>query len=169
MTRCFGDRAAFAIEVGEIQPPSFRVVDLWVAGKRLTTDDNSVFVPFFASALRSSAAQVRRRDIKPCPFPGHTPEEIFRLLQGDDTEFREQFWFMQWGETVDNLSRYAYLEDDLVIVFAFWRAGHPVPGDLGKVFTARIPPDEFASVVEEAADLLDARSIGSPSRHQRER
>ncbi|MFG1834245.1 hypothetical protein [Micromonospora chersina] len=162
MTRCFGDRATFAVEVGEIQPPSLRAVDLWLAGKRLTTDDNSAYVPFFASALRSSAAQVRRRDIKPCPFPGHTPEEIYRLLHADEAEFREQFWFMQWGETVDNLSRYAYLEDDLVIVFAFWRASHPVPGHLGKVFTARIPPDEFASVVEEAAGLLDAGSVGSP-------
>jgi hypothetical protein len=161
MTRCFGDRATFAIEVGEIQPPSLRVVDLWVAGKRLTTDDNSAFVPFFVPALRSSAAQVRRRDIKPCPFPGRTPEEIFRLLHADDTEFREQFWFMQWGETVDNVSKYAYLEDDLVIVFAFWRASHPFPADLRKIFIARIPPDEFAAIVEEVADLLDAGSAGS--------
>ncbi|MGA3525400.1 hypothetical protein [Melissospora conviva] len=155
MTRCFGDRATFAVEIGEIEPHQLRAVDLWAAGKRLTTDDNWAFLPFFSRVMRSSAAQVRRRDVKPCPFPGRAPEEIFRLLHADETEFREQFWFMQWGETVDNVSTYAYLDDDLVIVFAFWRADHPFPDDLGKVFVARIPPEEFVATVEEAADLLD--------------
>ncbi|WP_435830344.1 hypothetical protein [Micromonospora echinospora] len=159
MTRRFGDRAAFAVEVGEIQPPSLRVVDLWMAGQRLTTDDNSAHVPFFSRAMRSSAAQVRRRDVKSCPFPGRAPEEIFRLLEADETGFREQFWFMRWGEIVDNVSTYAYLENDLVVVFAFWRASHPFPEDLGKVFVARIPPDEFAAIVEEAVELLDAEFV----------
>ncbi|MFI6273416.1 hypothetical protein [Micromonospora zamorensis] len=156
MTRCFGDRATFAVEIGKIESRALRVVDLWLAGKRLTVDDNSAFVPFFLRIMRSSAAEVRRRDVKPCPFPGRTPEQIFWLLHADETELREQFWFMQWGETVDNLLKYAYLDDDLVIVFQFWRATHPSPEDLGKVFVARIPPDEFVATVEEAADLLDA-------------
>jgi hypothetical protein len=54
------------------------------------------------------------------------------------------------------VSLYAYLDDDLVIVFQFWRASHPFPEDLGKVFVATIRPDEFAAVVGAAADLLDA-------------
>ncbi|MEU1680685.1 hypothetical protein ABZ422_16535 [Micromonospora zamorensis] len=159
MTRCFGDRATFAVEIGKIESHALRVVDLWLAGKRLTVDDNSAFVPFFLRIMRSTAAEVRRRDVKPCPFPGRAPEQIFRLLHADDTEFREQFRFMQWGETVDNLSKYAYLDDDLVIVFQFWRATHPFPKDLGKVFVAKIPPDEFVATVEEAADLLDAEFV----------
>ncbi|MEV1317811.1 hypothetical protein AB0J14_17220 [Micromonospora arborensis] len=159
MTRYFGDRSTFGVEVGEIQPPSLRVVDLWVAGKRLTIDDSSAFVPSLSHAMRSTAAQVRKRDVKPCPFPGRDPEETFRLLHADETEFREQFWFMQWGEIVDNVSTYAYLDRDLVILFAFWRAGHPFPDDLGKVFVTRIPPDDFAATVEEAADLLDAEFV----------
>lgn len=161
MTRCFGDRATFAVEIGEIESHTLRVVDLWAAGKRLTIDDNSAFVPFLSRIMRSTAAEVRRRDVRPCPFPGRAPEEIFRLLHADETEFREQFWFMQWGETVDNVSTYAYLDDDLVIVFAFWRATHPFPEDLGKVFVARIPPEEFVATVEEAADLLDAEFVAA--------
>ncbi|MEU4334813.1 hypothetical protein AB0F59_09325 [Micromonospora lupini] len=163
-TRRFGDLATFAVEIGEIgeiEPYQLRVVDLWAAGKRLTTEDNYAFLPYFINVMRSSAAQVRRRDVRPCPFPGRTPEQIFRLLHADDTEFREQFWFMQWGETVDNVSTYAYLDDDLVIVFAFWRSAHPYPDDLGTVFVARIPPDEFVATVEEAADLLDAELVGA--------
>ena len=56
---------------------------------------------------------------------------------------------MRWSETVDNVSAYAYLDDDLVIIFRFWRASHPFLEELGKVFVARIPPDEFAAIVEE--------------------
>ncbi|SCL22349.1 hypothetical protein GA0074692_1378 [Micromonospora pallida] len=161
MTRRFGDRATFAVEIGEVEPHQLRVVDLWAAGRRLTTEDDWAFLPFFIRVVRSSAAQVRRRDVKPCPFPGRTPEEIFRLLHTDETEFREQFWFLQWGETVDNVSMYAYLDDDLVILFAFWQADHPFPEDLGKVFVARIPPKEFVATVEETADLLDVELVNA--------
>jgi hypothetical protein len=158
MTQRFGDRATFAVEVGAIEPPQLRVVDLWAAGKRLTASDNTAYVPFLVRAMRSTAAQVRRRDVAPCPFPDRSPEEIFRLLSADETEFREQFWFMQWGEIVDNVSCYAYLDDDLVIVLAFRKEHHPLPADLGKVFVARLGPDEFVAAIEGAADLIDVES-----------
>ena len=147
-----------------MESPALRVVDLWAAYKWLTTDDNVAYVPSFSWYMRSDADRVRRRDVRPCPFPGRAPEEIFRLLHADETGFREQFWFMQWSETLDNVSAYAYLDDDLVIVFQFWRASHPLPEDLGEVFVATIPPDEFAAIVKEAADLLDAgSSAGDPT------
>jgi hypothetical protein len=71
---------------------------------------------------------------------------------------REQFWFIQWGEIVDNVSCYAYLDDDLVIVLAFRKEHHPLPADLGKVFVARLGPDEFVAAIEGAADLIDVES-----------
>lgn len=158
MTRRFGDRATFAVEVGEIASPTLRVVDLWAAGTWLTTDDNVPYVPSFSWYMRLDADRVRRRDVRPRPFPRRAPEEIFRLLHTDETGYREQFWFMRWGETLDNVSAYAYLDDDLVIVFQFWHASHSFPDDVGKVFVARIPPDDFVATVEQAADLLDASS-----------
>jgi hypothetical protein len=158
MTRRFGDRATFAVGVGEIESPALRTVDLWAAGKWLTTDDNVAYVPSFSRYMRLDAERVRRRDVQPCPSPGRALEEIFRSLHTDKTGFREQFWFMRWSETLDNVSAYAYLDDDLVIVFQFWRTSHPFPEDLGKAFLARLPPDEFVEIVEEAADLLDAGS-----------
>ncbi|MET8093727.1 hypothetical protein [Micromonospora sp. NPDC005220] len=94
------------MEIGEVEPHQLRVVDLWAAGKRPTTEDNYAFLPFFIGVMRLSAAQVHRRDVKPCAFSGRTPEEIFRLLRADDTEFREQSWFMQWGGTVENVAMY---------------------------------------------------------------
>ena len=98
--------------------------------------------------------QVRAGHMRPCTFPGWSAEETFGLLQADQTEFREQYWFMSWGEIVDNVSRYAYLDDDLVVVFPFWRADHPVPEDLDKIFVARVDPDEFADTLRAAADLI---------------
>ncbi|MFF5219401.1 hypothetical protein [Micromonospora sp. NPDC000442] len=158
MTRRFGDRATFAVEIGAMSPPALRVVDVWAADRRLTTDDNMVYVPSFSAYMWSDADRVRRRDVSPCPFHDRAPEEIFHLLHGNETGLREHFWFLQWSETLDNVSAYAYLDDELVILFQFWRARHPLPDDLGKVLVATIPPDEFVAIVREAVDLLDAGS-----------
>jgi hypothetical protein len=127
MRRRVGDQTTFAIEIGEAVSADLRVVDVWAAGKRLTIKDNVAYVPYLYHYLRSVAAQVRRHEIRSCPFPGRSPEEIFRKLASDETEFREHYWFMRWSETLDNVSSYAYLDDELVIVFAFWRADHPIP------------------------------------------
>lgn len=62
---------------------------------------------------------------------------------------------MHWGEIVDNVSTYAYLESSrLVIVFGFWRETHPYPDDLGKIFFTKMDPDEFVATVREALDVL---------------
>ncbi|MBO3743981.1 hypothetical protein [Actinoplanes flavus] len=61
---------------------------------------------------------------------------------------------MRWDPINDNVTSYSYLDgDELVIVFGFWRETHPFPDDLGKVFVAKIPPDEFADVVDGAANF----------------
>ncbi|MFK3983436.1 hypothetical protein ACI2K4_24010 [Micromonospora sp. NPDC050397] len=164
MVQQFGDRATFAVEIGEFWGGSsqLRIVDLWAAGKRLTVDDNCAYLPSFTYAMRSTAARVRHGDVGSCPFPGRSPEEIFRLLVADETESREQYWFMQWGPTVDNLSKYAYLDGDLVLVFTFWRPTHPVPGERDRVFVATIPPADFVATIEAAVGLLDAESPATP-------
>ncbi|MGC4750471.1 hypothetical protein ACLQ28_33105 [Micromonospora sp. DT201] len=159
MTRRFGDRDTFAVEVGEVESPHLRTVDLWAAGTQLTTDDNSAYVPSLLAAMRSTAARVRQRHVPACPFPGRSPEDVFRLLEQDGTEFRERFWFLQWGEILDNVPRYAYLDGDLVLVFSFWRPTHPLPDDLGAIFVATIAPDEFVATVLAAADLLDVEPV----------
>lgn len=152
----FGDRAAFAIEIGEPVSVGLRVVDMWAAGERLTADDNVAYVPSLGHYLQAAAAQVDQRQIRPIPFPGRSPEEIFRLLEADETDLRERYWFLRWSETLDNVSSYAYLDDDLVIVFALWRA-QSVPKEFVKVFVARIAPEQFVAVLREAAALLVAQ------------
>ncbi|GIE81880.1 hypothetical protein Aph02nite_78300 [Actinoplanes philippinensis] len=158
MRRC-GDRATFAIEVGDfVDPPWLRTVDVWAAGTWVTTDDNTAYVPAFGHAVRSEAVRVRRGDVRSHPFPDRSPEETFRLLDADETGLADDFRCLDWGPTVDNVSARAYRDDDgLVLTFAFWRADHPSPEDLGRVFVVRIPPDDYAGVLEQAADLLSPR------------
>ncbi|BCY10639.1 hypothetical protein [Actinoplanes sp. L3-i22] len=154
MTERFGDRATFAVEIGGVATPGLRVVDVWAAGRRLTVDDNAAYVPSLAFYMRADAQRVRAGDLPACPFPGRSPEEIFGLVHADRTEFRERFWFLRWTEIVDNVSTYAYLDGDVVLGFRFWRDTHPVPEELGRFFTTRIPPEEFATIVENAVDAL---------------
>ena len=142
------------MEVGGVATPGLRVVDLWLAGRRLTVNDNAAYVPSLSAYMRRDAQRVRDSDIATCPFPGREPAEVFRLLHEDETGLREQFWFMRWTEIVDNVSTYAYLDGDLVVLFEFWRDDHPVPEELGEVFAARLLPERFLAIVEEATGVL---------------
>lgn len=160
MRRLFGDRSSFAVEVGEALAPSLREVDLWAAGTLLTSDDNVTYVPAFCHYMRSAAARVRQREVRPHPYPGLSPHACFRRLEADKTAFREQYWFLRWSETVDHLSCYAYLDSELIIACAFSRAGHRSPGERGDVVIAGIAPDEFVATLLAAADVLDDLAAG---------
>ncbi|MFI7431883.1 hypothetical protein ACQP08_31370 [Micromonospora zamorensis] len=162
-TARFGERTTFAVEVGGPATPGLRTVDLWLANKRLTVSDNAAYLPSLSTYMQADAHRVRGGDIAPCPFPGYEPGEVFRLLHAKETKFREQFWFMRWTEITDNVSTYAYLDGDLVIVFEFWRKDHSFPEELGKAFSARLPPESFVGIVEEATRMLDADSTRNPS------
>jgi hypothetical protein len=156
MTQRFGDRARFGVEIGEATSSALRVVDLWAAGTWLTTDDNTAYAPSLSHYMRREADRVRRGDVPRRPFPGRPPEEVHRLLRADQTGFAQQFWFLRWSEIVDNVPTFAYLDDDLVIMFEFRRTNHRFPEDTGTCFVSRIPPAEFASIADAAADSLDA-------------
>jgi hypothetical protein len=157
VTERFGDRRTFAIEIGPSAGSStLRVVDIWASGKQLTVNDNLAYVPSLLHAIRRTSAQVRGRSVPPCPFPGMAPEVIFEMLERDKTEFREHYWFLQWDEIVDNVSKYAYLDrESLVLMFAFRGPTHPILEDRGRVFVAAIQVDGLSSVLDAAANLLE--------------
>jgi hypothetical protein len=99
--------------------------------------------------MRGTAGEVRERSVPPCPFPGQSPDVIFQLLERDETEFREHYWFLRWDEIVDNVSRYAYLDhESLVLMFAFRELTYPKRAERGRVFVATIGVADFATVVE---------------------
>ena len=162
MTHRFGHRATFAVEVGglpsyvveagETQVSDLRVVDVWAGGKWLTCHDNAAYAPTLVHHMRSTAELVRRREVPQRPFPWRSPAEVFRLLNANDSEFRERFWLLRhWDEILDNVETYTWLDDLLVVACQIWRPCRT------EVFVARVPPDEFAATIDDAADLLDGR------------
>ncbi|GIE69554.1 hypothetical protein Apa02nite_056620 [Actinoplanes palleronii] len=168
MMRRLGDRARLAVEVGEVWPPDaatgdLRTVDVWAGGTWLTTVDNTAYVPSFTHYLRRDAEQVRRRDVRTCPFPERSPEEICRLLYAQacagESDFSEQFRLMDWGPTADNVTCFAYLNGDELIITLVLRDDDHLPEDQEKVVVARILADECVAVLTEAADLLDAERV----------
>ena len=55
--------------------------------------------------------------------PGRSATETYRLIEADDTEWREQFRLLGWGEILDDVLVYAHLDDaDLVFLAQCWRA-----------------------------------------------
>lgn len=142
------------MEAGEAVSAGLRVVDLWAAGRLLTVDDNTAYLASLCHHMRSEADRVRGGALPPRPWPGLAPHEVFARLEADQTELREQHWIMRWSEITDGVSVYAWLEDELVIAFAYWRPTHPEPEDLGKVFVARLSSEQFANTVQRAADWL---------------
>jgi hypothetical protein len=128
----------------------FRIVDLWAGGRRLTCHDNAAYTPTLVLYMRSAAELVRGRKVPPCPFPWRSPAEVFRLLNANESELREQFWLLRhWDEIVDNVETYTWLDDALVLAC---RIRQPFRSE---IFVARVPPDEFVATIDEAARILD--------------
>jgi hypothetical protein len=155
-----GDKQRFAAEVGEFWKGDtrYRCVDLWAAGRCLTCDDNTAFVPQFCMSVRSTFNWLRSLgDLTP-PFPGLSPPETHRRLREMDDESDEQFWFPQWGPTTDNLVGCLFrVGERVVFTFEFWRESHPVPEERGVLFVTNLLETEFVGVLEQ---LLAALGCG---------
>ena len=61
MSSLFGDKQRFAVEVGEFRGDSDRLrrVDLWAAGRWLTCDDNTAFVPQFCMSVQDTLSWIQ--------------------------------------------------------------------------------------------------------------
>ena len=138
----FGDQRRFAAEVGEFSDESRqgRRVDLWAAGRRLTCDDNNVFIPQFCMSVRSTVDWLRSDCDLSLPFPGLSPAETHRQLLAVGYESRSRFLFPYWGPTTDNLLGHLFrVGDRLAFTFEFWRDTHPVSAERGVVFSPNYP------------------------------
>ncbi|MDI6098747.1 hypothetical protein QLQ12_09055 [Actinoplanes sp. NEAU-A12] len=134
---------------------------MWAGGTWLTTFDNTAFVLSFTRYMRSDAEQVRRRDIRPSPFPEHSPKEVCQLLYAESAEsdFPWQFRLMDWGPTTDDVTCFAYLNGDELVLTLVQRVDNQLPDDPLKVIVAKMLAEEFVAVLTEAADLLDAERL----------
>ncbi len=166
MNVVLGDKLRFAAEVGE--PGPLCRVDLWLAGKWLTCDDNMAYVPQFRRDVIDAAVWLRSGEGSPLPFAGLSAEATHRRLlqrERDDNEFDAEyqlhgrFRVLFWGPTTDNVTAYLFREEDhLVITLEFWREEHLLshPQDANAVFVVEIPVEEFIGILKGIAAALDA-------------
>ncbi len=121
-----------------------------------------VFVAQFRRSVAETAVSVRSGHVPPLPFAGLSAvatHRRFGIAADDDPmcELREQFWFLRWGPTTDNLQTYAFRDGDhLVITFQFWREGHLLdhPEHAGHIFEVEIAPAEFTGILENLEAAL---------------
>ena len=153
----YGSRHHFAIEIASEAPePEVRTVNIWGAGQWLTCDDNSAYVPVFASQLEHTARYLIASDRLAPPWPNLNPEEIHRRLDAQD-DVRETYRFMNWGPTTDNVTAYVFrgrIDETVHLSFAFWRRDHPFPDQLGRVFTASLALRDLILILFDAATVL---------------
>ena len=169
--RRFGDRASFAIEVGELlaeengsvpQDPSIRLVDVWAGGRWLTCDDNHVYVPHFAGMLSNEVSSLPKNlqgERLARPWPELSVADNFRRLRneadsGDNRQYLA-YRFMDWGPSADNVSALLFCEGGMAFIpLSFWRERHHDPAELGQVFVVELPALELVAVLHEAAWAL---------------
>ncbi len=152
MAALFGDKQRFAAEVGELWHGSdqMRRVDLWAAGRWLTCDDNTVFIPQFCMSVWDTLSWLRSECDLSLPYPNLSPVESHRQLLAVDDGSREQFWFPLWGPTTDNVSGHVFRKGErLTITLEFWRETHQPAHERGQVFVAELPESEFVRVLEQ--------------------
>ena len=154
VTLLMGRKERFALEAGEWDG-GLRRVDIWVAGQWLTCDDNMAYVPQFRLSVQRDLA--RLDSVAPAPFPGLPPAAIHQQLLTDDDGLGEQWWFLHWGPTTDNVLAYLFRDGDrLVITMEFWREEH-LRRHLehrGAVFVAEIEAEELADILQNAVGVL---------------
>lgn len=132
MAALFGDRATLAFEVGDpsTESAALRRVDHWAAGRWLTCDDNTVFVPQYCRSLESALRELRA---------------------ADDGRF-EAHPFMAWGPTTDNVqTRLTIHGAQCELTFAFWRAEHTPAEEIGVPFRVTL---STAALIERLAGVL---------------
>ena len=134
----FGDEAKFAICVKgrfEADSPGTRKVDVYAAGRWLTCDDNSVYVPHFAGMLERAIGRILTDGLlggKPRPYPDLTVVVNYERLwsaakAGANGEYLS-YRFMDWGPTADNVGALLFREGETVYIpFSFWRPEHHDP------------------------------------------
>jgi hypothetical protein len=152
-----GDKSRFAVEIGNWHG-GLRRVDLWAAGQWLTCDDNWAYVKQLRHSVQADCAWLTSGGGSPTPFPRLSSAATHRRLLADDEGLREQWWFLHWGPTTDNVSAHLFRDGDhLTITLQFWREEHLHlhPEHVGAVFVVEIETEEFVEILRDTITILE--------------
>lgn len=158
----FGDRARFAVEIGEFSDDSrqLRRVDLWAAGRWLTCDDHWAYLPAFCNAVQHTVTSVTLGGDLELPFSGLCAADTHRRFLAADDEAGQRFRTLDWGPTTDNVLAMLFRlgPDHLALTFRFWRETHHDLDERETIFTAEMPESEFVRVLAHAIGALSQNS-----------
>jgi len=152
-----GDKRTFAFETSPCAQSSsdqFLTVDIYVAGKRVTILDNTVWVPHFLGHieethrhLRNNLKWLQYRD----DLAGMNLTETHLYL------WRTEGWnkFLDWGPTTDDVSCHLIIfQDSLWITFFLYSENPHHETDTPLVHGARISPFALVSTLQQQAELM---------------
>lgn len=140
MPTIIGSREIFAFDFDpEPAPHGLQRVDIWVAGIRLTCDDNSPYMPQFWDSVESTLCHVLSGRGLVLTDHSLTVEELHRRAANQEDGY-ERHRFMYWGPTTDNISSFIFLRDgNATITFEFWRESDVPREQLVTVFSVTLP------------------------------
>jgi hypothetical protein len=155
--RLFGDRSTFAIEIGPNDPtsPSMRTVDVWIDGRSMCCYDNTAYVPQIQQSIRLEVARVRAGCISPLSNIASDSIQAHKELRSDQTNLPEEFQFMHWGPTTDNLISFLFKrENHLIITSEFWRSTHRPANEIGLITETRLLQGDLVNTLAQAIEGL---------------
>jgi hypothetical protein len=150
-----GDVNALAIETGEFRGRGIRRVDIWIAKKWLTCNDNSAYLPTFCPDVEDAIWWLYSDPQLELPFSGLSVTENHIRVRAERGKSRERHRFFNWGPTTDNVICFLFRHlASLHLTFEFWRDNHHDSTDMGRVFTVAITERELLRTLHGTAREL---------------
>ena len=149
-----GSRALVAFEIGDYWRDSkqHQHIDLWVGNKRITGDDNVVYLPTFYSKLENEILRLQSHEFFSADLRGLSVEDAFRLLDSRDDTFHR---VLNYDLTVGIAKCFLYADGPVYrIVGAFRHPSHEPRDEIGKVFSAAVTNDVLIDTLRVALNSL---------------
>jgi len=145
-----GDKTRLAFEIGAYWKSSkqHQHINVWLAGRHLTAEDDLVYLPSFYTHLEEEIVVVESASWRRTDFAGMSQEEIFRHLENDECHNHR---VLRYDATVCRFDSF-YFEEGTNGVFlcSTW----PPDQEAGHVFGVQISRSEFLSVLKELLSKL---------------
>jgi hypothetical protein len=114
-----GDKQTFAFETcryRDCSPRDFQTVDIYVAGKRITVQDNTAFVPQFLGSIDASRTYLKR-DISWLQYRDEL--DGMNLTEAHLYLAKRELSFLHWGPTTDDVSSQLIVFQNSLWITAF--------------------------------------------------
>lgn len=150
-----GDKQTFAFETSrrdKYLTHQVLTVDIYIAGKRLTVQDNAVYVPQFLGDI-DAAQRHMRNDLGWLQYRDDLSD--MNLTEGHLHLAKTQPSFLNWGPTTDDISCQLIAFRNSLWITVFLYSEYPDHESIAPfVEGARISPFDLILTLQQQADLM---------------